>query len=55
VTATAKVTSFTDRLVTFTVEAHDGIDLIGRGTHVRAVIDPARFAKRLEAKRADQG
>jgi predicted thioesterase len=51
VTATAKVLSRDDRLVTFAVEAHDGVETIGRGTHVRACIDPARFAKRLEAKR----
>jgi fluoroacetyl-CoA thioesterase len=51
VTATAQVTSVADRLVTFSVEAHDGIEPIGTGTHVRAVVDPARFAQRLEAKR----
>lgn len=51
VTATAEVLSLADRLVTFSVEAHDGIELIGAGTHVRACIDPARFEKRLEAKR----
>jgi fluoroacetyl-CoA thioesterase len=51
VVATAEVLSTTDRLVTFSVEAHDGIEQIGTGTHVRACIDPARFEKRLEAKR----
>jgi fluoroacetyl-CoA thioesterase len=50
VTATAKVLSRDDRLVTFAVEAHDGTEVIGRGTHIRAAIDPSRFAKRLEAK-----
>jgi predicted thioesterase len=54
VTASAKVTAVTDRLITFAVESHDGIDQIGIGTHVRAVIDPARLAKRLEAKRVPQ-
>jgi predicted thioesterase len=51
VTATAEVLSLDDRLVTFSVEAHDGVEPIGSGTHVRACIDPARFAKRLAAKR----
>lgn len=54
VTASAKVTAVADRLITFAVESHDGIDQIGIGTHVRAVIDPARFAQRLEAKRVPQ-
>jgi predicted thioesterase len=52
VTATAQVTSVTDRLVHFSVEAHDGAELIGSGTHVRAVVDLARFERRMEGKRA---
>jgi predicted thioesterase len=55
VTATAEVLSLTDRLVTFRVEAHDGIEPIGTGTHVRACVDPARFEKRLAAKRMEPG
>jgi fluoroacetyl-CoA thioesterase len=54
VTATAVVTSATDRLVTFSVEAHDGIEQIGVGTHVRAAIDVARFEQRMQAKRLDR-
>ncbi|MEX0675878.1 MAG: thioesterase family protein [Pirellulales bacterium] len=53
VTANAAVTAVNDRLITFTVEAHDGIDQIGVGTHVRAVIDQARFEQRMEVKRSD--
>jgi predicted thioesterase len=38
------------RTVTFAVTAHDGIEPIGRGTHVRAPIELERFNKRLAAK-----
>jgi len=51
VTATAKVESVSDRLVTFSIEAHDGAELIGIGTHARAAIELARFERHLEAKR----
>jgi fluoroacetyl-CoA thioesterase len=50
VTATATVTAVDDKTVTFEVTAHDGIEAIGRGTHVRAPIELARFNARLEAK-----
>ena len=52
VTATAEVTRVRDRLVTFAVEAHDGIERIGAGSHERAVIDLARFERHIEAKRS---
>lgn len=52
VTATAKVISKTDRFITFGVEAHDGIERIGKGTHVRAAIDLSRFERSLQAKRS---
>jgi fluoroacetyl-CoA thioesterase len=51
VTATAEVLSLEERRVTFAVEAHDGVDRIGIGTHVRACIDPARFERHLDSKR----
>ncbi len=47
VTATATVTAVTDRLVSFRVEAHDGVRCIGEGTHVRGVIDLRKFEERL--------
>jgi fluoroacetyl-CoA thioesterase len=50
VTATATVIAVDEKTVTFEVMAHDGIELIGRGTHVRAPIELARFNARLEAK-----
>jgi predicted thioesterase len=51
VTAKAKVISVDGRRVMFAVEAHDGVERIGAGSHGRTVIDVARFLKGLEAKR----
>lgn len=50
VTATATVTDVQPRLVTFAVELSDNAGPIGRGTHVRAIIDRAAFEARVEAK-----
>lgn len=49
VTATATLTATNGRLATFAVEAHDGVTLIGTGTHVRAVVDLARFEEKLRS------
>jgi fluoroacetyl-CoA thioesterase len=38
------------RKLSFKVQAHDGIDAIGEGTHQRFVIDRARFQKKLAEK-----
>jgi fluoroacetyl-CoA thioesterase len=43
------------RQVTFRFSAHDGIDAIGAGRHVRAVVPRARFEQRLAEKRARAG
>src|SRR5262249_3310265 len=51
VTARAEVTEVGKGTVTFKVEAHDGVEKIGEGTHVRAPVEVARFLKRVEAKR----
>lgn len=34
----------------FKVSCHDGVDLVGEGVHERALIDHARFSKRVAAK-----
>jgi len=52
VSATAEVTAVQGRRVRFTVRAMDGAEEIGTGTHARMVIDVARLASRLQAKRA---
>ena len=46
----AEVTAVDDNTVTFKVEAHDDIDKIGEGLHVRAAVELARFMKRVEMK-----
>ena len=38
------------RLVTFAVEAHDGVDVICRGRHMRFVVDVKQTEARLAAK-----
>jgi predicted thioesterase len=52
VTARAEVVSANEKLVVFSVEAHDGIEKIGEGTHVRAPVEVERFIKRVNAKLA---
>lgn len=49
VTATARLYSVDGRFVKFSVEAHDGVAKIGQGTHVRAVVELARFNKNLRS------
>lgn len=43
VRAVARVATVQGRRVTFEAEAYDGETLIGRATHVRAIVDRARF------------
>lgn len=50
VTARAELIGVENRRLLFKVSAHDGIDLIGEGTHERALIDLARFEARVNAK-----
>ena len=50
VTATATLESVTGRKLVFRVEAHDGIEKIGHGTHTRVVVDNPRFLARVAAK-----
>lgn len=50
VTVRAEVTAVTEATVTFAVEAHDGFEKIGEGTHVRAPVDMERFLRKVSAK-----
>jgi len=50
VTARATLVAVEGRRLRFEVEAHDGVDLIARGTHERAVILRAKFDAKLCAK-----
>ena len=49
---TAEVTAVIDRRIQFRVEAWDEKEKIGEGTHERAVINVAKFATRMAAKKA---
>lgn len=51
VTATATAVSVTRHLITFEVKAHDGVDLIGEGTHERAVVELARLNAKIGTKK----
>lgn len=50
VKATATVTAVDGRTVRFAVQAHDGVKLIGEGTHARIIVDVDRFNVRVGAK-----
>ncbi len=50
VTYSAKIKEIDGRRVTFDVEASDGTEVVGRGTHVRFVVDVERFAARLRKR-----
>ena len=53
VTARAELIAVDGRRLTFRVSAHDGTELIGSGTHERALIDLARFEAKVAAKAAE--
>lgn len=54
VRATARVLEVTGNLVKFAVEAHDSRQLVGEGTHTRAIIELERFLRGLK-RRAEGG
>ena len=53
VTVRAEVIAVEDHSVTFSVEAHDGFEKIGEGTHMRAPVEMTRFMKKVGAKSVD--
>jgi fluoroacetyl-CoA thioesterase len=50
----ARVIHVDGPIVTFQIEAHDGVEPVARGLHRRRVIDARRFARRIERKRMHQ-
>lgn len=50
ITAKVELTKVEGRKLTFSVEAHDGIDLISKGLHERFVINKEKFDSRLSEK-----
>jgi fluoroacetyl-CoA thioesterase len=54
VTATVELLAIEGRKLTFSVSAHDGVDLIAQGTHERFIVDKAKFENKLNSKRDKQ-
>jgi len=52
ITVNVRLDKIEGRKLSFTLSAHDGVDLISEGTHERHVIDAQRFNAKLAAKRA---
>lgn len=50
VTATVELIAVEGRKLTFTVEAHDGMDLISKGQHERYVINKEKFIAKISKK-----
>ena len=50
VEASAQVTGYDGRTITFRVQAHDEAELIGQGTHERVVVNVAKFDQRVQRK-----
>ncbi|MGD8603093.1 MAG: thioesterase family protein [Anaerolineales bacterium] len=48
----AEITGFDGRQIEYQVRVWDQTELIGDATHVRAIIDEARFLQRVESKQA---
>ncbi len=51
VTATVELIEVEGRKLVFTVEAHDGIDLISKGRHERFVINKEKFDAKVNEKK----
>lgn len=51
VTAIVELVAIDRKKLTFSVEAHDGIDLISKGRHERFVINKEKFDSKLDEKR----
>lgn len=53
VTASVELIRIEGRKLIFNVEAHDGVDLISRGTHERFVMNKEKFDSKLSEKTAN--
>ncbi|WP_020586306.1 thioesterase family protein [Desulfobacter curvatus] len=50
ITVVAELTGVKGKKLVFNLEAHDGVDLISKGKHVRFVINKERFDSKLSKK-----
>jgi len=53
VVASADLVERDDRRLIFRVQVHDGVEVVGRGTHERFIINVDRFAQRVAQKVAE--
>ena len=51
ITATVELIAIEGKRLIFSVEAHDGIDLISKGRHERFVINKEKFDAKVQSKR----
>ena len=51
VTASVELVAVDRKKLTFSVEAHDGVDLISKGRHERFIVDKEKFEARLAGKK----
>jgi predicted thioesterase len=50
VSATASLTAVDGRKLTFAIEARDSVEVIGRASHTRIVVDADRFSAKIASK-----
>jgi fluoroacetyl-CoA thioesterase len=50
VTATSELVEVQGRRLAFKVQVHDGVELVGEGTHRRAVVNVQQFGERVAQK-----
>lgn len=55
VTAKVELIEVSGRKLVFTVEAHDGIDVISKGRHERFIIDKEKFDAKIGQKKSRAG
>ena len=53
VTATVELVAIDGKKLIFSVEAHDGVDLVSKGRHERFVINKEKFDAKLSEKRTN--
>jgi len=53
VTATVELIAVEGRKLIFSVQAHDGIDLISKGTHERFIINKLKFDAKVKIKESN--
>jgi fluoroacetyl-CoA thioesterase len=53
VTATVELVAVEGKKLVFSVEAHDGVDLISKGRHERFIINKEKFDAKVGAKRGN--